>query len=245
MIRVFADAEDLARGAAAFLAERIRAAVAVRGRASLLLAGGETPRRTYERLAEEPFRGAIPWDKIHFFWGDERCVSADDPLSNQRMARASLLDRVPVPPENIHALTCAESPEQAAATYQRELQDHFIVDPPRFDLVLLGLGADGHTASLFPGAAALAEPTRWTAVVQRPGDAFHRITLTLPLLNRGRVILFLVTGEAKAAVLAEIFRGEGPHPARQVYPDHGELLWYIDRDAATRLRFPPETSEVR
>ena len=236
MIRVFADADDLARGAAAFFAEEISRAVTARGRASVLLAGGETPRRTYELLAEASLRETIPWDKIHFFWGDERCVPPDDPRSNQRLARESLLDRVPVPPANIHPILCAAESEEAADAYQRELQDHFVGDPPRFDLVFLGLGADGHTASLFPGSAALAEEARWTAVVHRQGDAFARITLTLPLLNQARRILFLVTGRGKASMLAEIVRGvsaSGPlYPAQRVQPENGELSWFADHAAA-------------
>jgi len=232
MIRVFADAEELALGAAAFFAEEISRAVTARGRASVLLAGGETPRRTYEVLAEEPLRETIPWEKIHFFWGDERCVPADDPRSNQSMARESLLDRVPVPSGNIHAIACGEAPEQAAAAYQHELERHFEGGPPRFDLVFLGLGADGHTASLFPGSAALDEGARWTAVVHRIGDAFSRITLTPPLLNQARRLLFLVAGRDKAAILAEILQGNAPHPARLVRPNGGELHWFADRAAA-------------
>lgn len=236
MIRVFADAEELARGAAAFFAEEMSRAVTARGRASVLLAGGETPRRTYEVLAEEPLRETIPWEKIHFFWGDERCVPADDPRSNQQMARESLLDRMPVPPENIHPILCVAEPEDAADAYQRELERHFAGGPPRFDLVFLGLGADGHTASLFPGSAALAEQTRWTAVVHRPGEAFGRITLTLPLLHQARRLLFLVTGRGKAAILAEMVRGVPAslplYPAQRVQPHSGELTWFVDRAAA-------------
>ena len=236
MIQVFADAEELARGAAAVFAEEISRAVTAQGRASVLLAGGETPRRTYEMLTEEPLRTTIPWDKIHFFWGDERCVPADDPRSNQAMARESLLDRVSVPPANIHPIACADSPEQAADAYQRALQDHFAGDPPRFDLVFLGLGVDGHTASLFPGSAALTEQTRWTAVVHRPGDAFPRITLTLPLLNQARRLLFLVTGRDKAAMLAEMVRSVSAsvplYPAQRVQLHNGEVSWFADRAAA-------------
>jgi 6-phosphogluconolactonase len=232
MIRVFADAVALARGAAAFFAEEMSRAVAARGRCSVLLAGGETPRRTYELLAEKPLREAIPWEKVHFFWGDERCVPADDPQSNQRMARERLLARVPVPPGNIHPITCTHAPEEAAATYQHELERHFAGGAPSFDLVLLGLGTDGHTASLFPGSSALAEGARWTAVVHRPGEVFPRITLTLPLLNQARRVLFLVVGRDKAAILAEILQGNAPYPARLVRPSSGELIWFADRAAA-------------
>lgn len=232
MIRVFADAEALARGAAALFAEAVSWAVAARGRASVLLAGGETPRRTYEVLAEEPWRAAIPWEKIHFFWGDERCVPVDDPRSNQSLARASLLARVPVPAGHIHPIAGSDAPEQVAAAYQSELERHFEGGPPRFDLVFLGLGADGHTASLFPGSAALAEGARWTAVVHRPGEAFPRITLTLPLLHQARLLLFLVVGRDKAPILAEILQGNAPYPARLVRPSDGELHWFADRAAA-------------
>lgn len=248
MIRVFADAEDLARGAAAFFAEEMSRAVAARGRCSVLLAGGETPRRTYELLAENPLREAIPWGKIHFFWGDERCVPADDPQSNQRMAREGLLARVPVPPGNIHPIACTQAPKEAAATYQHELERHFAGGAPSFDLVLLGLGTDGHTASLFPSSSALAEESRWTAVVHRPGEAFARITLTLPLLNQAQRILFLVAGRGKAAVLAEILQGDAPHPARRIRPERGELIWFADCEAAggsCNDSHPPRTEKRR
>lgn len=239
MISVYPDREVLSRAAAGLFAERLARAAAGRDRCAILLAGGETPRRTYELLAEEPLRQRVPWQQLHVFWGDERCVSRDDPRSNARMACRALLDRVPVPVGQIHPIPGNREPREAAEEYEALLRRFFAGAPPRFELVFLGLGADGHTASLFPGSPALDERERWTAVVRRPGEEFDRVTLTLPLLNRAELILFLVAGDDKAEALREVLE-EAPAlaslSAGMIRPERGELRWLVDRPAARLLR---------
>lgn len=235
MIRLCADTEALSHAAAELFTIAARRAVATRGRFAVALAGGETPRRTYELLAAPPFREEVPWQEVHVFWGDERCVPADDPRSNAAMGRRALLDHVPVPAAQIHPIACAGEPHRAAADYERLLRAFFANGPPRFDLVLLGLGEDGHTASLFPGSAALSEPERWTAVTVKTGDEFSRVTLTPPCLNRAAQVVFLVAGAAKARILCEVLaneQGSVPIPARLIRPVDGELVWLADRAAA-------------
>ena len=238
MLHQFVDLEALSRAAATLFAEQARAAVTSRGRFSVLLAGGETPRRTYELLAEEPLRSAIPWDRIYFFWGDERCVSAKDPKRNEGMVRRALLDHLQIQPEQVHPIRSALAPEQAAADYDAELHRFFVSSPPRFDLAFLGLGTDGHTASLLPGSAALEEKVRWTAVTRRHKEPFSRVTLTAPLLNQAALVVFLVTGRDKAGVLQSILTPASDHPAfpaQLIRPLTGALHWYVDRHAASLL----------
>ncbi len=239
MIVRFPDAEALGRAAAAFIAGRAREAAETRGRFSLLLAGGDTPRRTYELLAEEPHRSRVPWGRVHFFWGDERCVPSGSPHGNVAMVRKALLDRVPAAPGHVHPVRCGGSPEEAARDYEEEMKKFFRGGPPRFDLALLGVGTDGHTASLFPGSPAVGETVRWTAVAKRPEEPFFRVTVTLPLLNRAAAVLFLVSGAAKAEVLRALLAGGGespaPFPASFVRPASGEPLWYVDDAAASAL----------
>jgi 6-phosphogluconolactonase len=237
VIRVFEDRQALAGAAAGLFAELACSAFARTGHFSVLLAGGETPRLTYQLLAGEPYRSTVPWHGIHFFWGDERCVPCTDPRSNQFMVRRALLDALPLPPENIHPIICNGSPEQAAAEYESELRSFFGDQPPHFDLALLGLGDDGHTASLLPGSAALHEKLCWTAVSARSDEEFSRITLTTAIINQAAVVLFLVSGSGKAAVLGNIL-GETvivpPYPAQLIQPDSGDLRWFVDRESATK-----------
>jgi len=245
LIERFPDAETLSRAAAERFAGMARGAAGARGRFSALLAGGETPRRTYELLAAEPLRGRVPWGAVHLFWGDERCVPPDSPNSNYGMARKSLIDHVPLDPEHVHPVRWDLSPEDAAAAYEGEIKAFFPGGPPRFDLALLGLGADGHTASLLPGSPAAAETVRWTAVAKRPGEAFSRVTVTPPLLNRAATVLFLVSGAGKAEVLRTLLEGgdaAARYPASLVRPVSGDLRWLVDEAAASGLfggsRFP-------
>jgi 6-phosphogluconolactonase len=232
MIKVFADEEELARAAAALVAEKARDAVVARGRCCIALAGGSTPRRTYELLALPPHRARIPWERLHVFWGDERCVPPTDPRSNARMAREALLDHVPLPAAQLHPIDCAGSPDAAALEYDTLLGNFFADQEASFDLVLLGLGADGHTASLFPGSAVVEERERRAAAVYAEQDALWRVTLTLPLLNRARTIMFLVSGAGKAPMVREVIEGTAEVPARLVRPVSGEPIWLVDREAA-------------
>ena len=217
----------------------LRAQTRIKDRVSLVLSGGSTPRRLYEGLVKSTPGEAIPWQRIHLFWGDERCVPPDDTESNYRMARESLIDRIPIPPENIHRIPAEESDlDQAAETYENTLRRYFgAPEPewPRFDLVLLGVGSDGHTASLFPGSPVLEEKKRWVAATYVEALKVHRLTLTLPVFNHAARVIFLVAGKEKAAVMKEALspgHPQGRFPYRLIRPHDGELVYLLDQDAA-------------
>ncbi len=239
------DREELARVAAEHLARAAARAVAARGRFTLVLAGGSTPRDLYHRLAEEPLFCAMPWDSVHLFWGDERSVPPDHAESNYRMVREALLDAVPIVAANVHRIASElADPAVAAARYEADLRAFFGVAPgawPRFDLVLLGLGNDGHTASLFPGTGAVAVADRLCFALWVERLATHRITLSLPVFLAARSVAFLVAGADKALSVQAVLGDEAPRlpadelPAAAVRPTHGELTWWLDRDAASRL----------
>jgi 6-phosphogluconolactonase len=237
-LRVREDPDSLAAGAAEEVAARAREAVARRGRFAIALSGGSTPGLLYERLAR---RRALPWSRVHVFWGDERVVPPGHPDSNFGAAERTLLSRVPLPRANVHRVpTETHGPAVAARVYEDELRSFFATPPrgfPRFDLVLLGLGADGHTASLFPGNEALREEERLVLAPLVPSLGGYRITLTLPVINNARSVVFLVSGEGKAGILARVLEGSGGEelPARLVRPHDGELLWLVDRAAASGL----------
>ncbi len=243
-LRILEDPEDLARAAAELFAALAADAIARRGRFAVALAGGSTPKRLYQMLADDVHRKQIDWSRLEIFWNDERAVPPDHPESNYKMAWDALLSRVPVVEARVHRMPSeATDADQAALDYQRRIARVFGVDldgpPPIFDLILLGIGEDGHTASLFPYTAAIEETFRWVVanhVVQR---AMHRLTMTLPILNRAAQVVFLVTGEGKASVVSEIL--EGPPdalrlPSQAVQPCNGQLHWFLDRPAAGRLQ---------
>jgi len=238
MIEVYPDPESLSRAAAALLVEQANLAVAARGRFSVALAGGATPRRTYELLAAPPLADQAPWDRVHIFWGDERCVPLSDPRSNARMAQAAWLDRVPIPGHQIHPIHCGLDPAAAAWQYEAQLREFFGGQPPILDLVLLGLGQDGHTASLFPGPPVLKEAERWAAAIYVAAQDLYRVTLTAPLINQAAAVVFLVTGDAKAGTLREVLHGPRDParlPAQLIQPHPGKLLWLADLAAAASL----------
>jgi 6-phosphogluconolactonase len=235
MIEVYPDLESLSRAAAVLLVQQANLAVAARGRFSVALSGGATPRRTYELLATPPLVDEAPWDRVHVFWGDERCVPVNDSRSNARLAKEAWLDRVSIPGTQIHPMNCAPDPVEAARQYEAQLREFFAGQPPILDLVFLGLGDDGHTASLFPGTPALKEGERWAAAVYVAAQDLYRVTLTALLINQASVVAFLVAGGAKAGVLREVLHG--PHaparlPAQLIRPHPGDLLWLVDRPAA-------------
>jgi 6-phosphogluconolactonase len=239
MILIYDDLESLSHAAAGLLVQQARQAVQDRGWFSVALSGGHTPRRTYELLTQKPFRDHMPWPHLHVFWGDERCVPADDPRSNARMARQALLDHVPVPPEQIHPIPCGLAPPEAAKAYELLLRNFFPGQPPRFDLVFLGLGENGHTASLFPGTPVLEERERWVADVYVAEQKLHRVTLTAPIINQAAVVAFLVAGGGKAQILQEVL--ETPReplrlPAQLIQPRDGILEWLVDRQASHLLK---------
>lgn len=239
MIRICHDLEALSLAAAELFATEARQAVLAHGRFTVALSGGITPRRTYELLAREPFIEQVPWQSTHIFWGDERCVPADDPRNNALMARQTLLDHVPVPPEQIHSMVCDSSPLEAAAAYEKLLRSTFNSGSSRFDLVLLGLGENGHTASLFPGTSVLEDQQRWVGEVYVADEGLHRLTLTAPAINQAALVVFLVAGSEKAPILRKVLQeAQDPRsiPAKLIKPVDGGLLWLVDRDAARLLR---------
>jgi 6-phosphogluconolactonase len=236
--RVYPDAASLARAAAGHFVTLSTAAIATRGRFVVALSGGSTPRATHALLATGEFAAGVDWPHVHVFWGDERCVPPDHPDSNYRMARETLLDRVPIPADNIHRIRGELDPDQAATTYQAELEAVLDADG-QFDLILLGMGADGHTASLFPGTAALHEHTRWVVAHYVDKLSAWRITLTPVIINAAAHVTFIVAGSGKAGRLREILAG--PYqpdvlPAQIVKPTNGRLLWLADAAAAVDLR---------
>jgi 6-phosphogluconolactonase len=239
MLKVYPDRESLSRAAATLLVAQANLAVAARGRFSVALSGGDTPRRTYELLATPPFLEQAPWGRMHIFWGDERCVPLSDPRSNARMAREAWLAHVPILPNQIHPLDCGRSPADAAWNYEVQLREFFSGRPPCLDLVLLGLGDNGHTASLFPGTPVLEETRRWVAAVYVAEPDLYRVTLTAPFINQAAMVAFLVAGRAKAGVLREVRHGPrdpGRLPAQLIQPENGDLLWLVDQEAAAQVQ---------
>jgi len=236
---VLPSAEALAEAAAERIAALAAETLEVRERFLLALAGGSTPRLLYRRLADEPWRGRIDWTRVEILFGDERAVPPDQPDSNYRMAREALLDHVPVPPEQVHRMQAELEDLDGAATRYEALLRSLAPDRPvpRLDLVLLGVGPDGHTASLFPGTEVLGERKRLVAPV-RPGAGLHRLSLTYPMLNAARHLMFLVAGEGKAAILRRLFREPDPAhplPVEGIEPQ-GEVSWLVDEAAAEGLR---------
>jgi 6-phosphogluconolactonase len=269
LVAIYPDVDTLALATATLIVAEARRAVKARGRFTLALAGGSTPRPVYELLARQPFVDLVPWREVQVFWGDERCAPPDDPRSNEGMARDAFLNHVPIPADHIHPMRCAgdgpdghgatgfeaeEIARRAAQEYELLLRSLFAPEGSNgapcpadaadaagagLDLVLLGLGEDGHTASLFPDAGVLRERERWVAAVYAaaaPGP--WRITLTAPFLNRAALVVFLVTGSAKAAILQEVLgeAGDGsPFPAWLIRPKSGMLRWHVDDEAAALL----------
>ncbi len=198
---------DLALAAARYVEVWTNAAVAARGAFSLVLSGGRTPVLLYTLLASAPFRDRIPWARAHLFWGDERCVPPEHPESNYGLARRTLLDHVPIPPEQVHRILGERAPEEAALAYEATLRHFFPGESePRFDLVLLGLGEDGHTASLFPGTSALWQRDRWTVALDGGPGRGWRVSLTPGAINGARKVLFLVSGRTKARSLKQVLQ---------------------------------------
>ncbi|HEX4603299.1 MAG TPA: 6-phosphogluconolactonase [Candidatus Angelobacter sp.] len=245
-VKIVPDNTALNRAAAGEFHRLAQAAVKERGRFAVSLSGGNTPRSVYALLAAE--HKELPWEQVHIFFGDERCVPPAHPDSNFRMASESLLSKVPIPQQNVHRIRAELEAEAAARDYEQQLQDFFhlaVNDWPRFDLVFLGLGDDGHTASLFPASAALNENTR--KVVANWVEKFKsfRLTFTFPVLNHAAEIMFLVSGDSKAQILNDVLKpAPKKYPAQSVQPEDGRLLWLADQDAAGLLRFVTPTAQT-
>jgi 6-phosphogluconolactonase len=235
--------EALYRKAAEICTQHIEAAVQAAGVCAFVLSGGSTPEGLYRLLASEtaPFRARMPWDRVHFFWGDERYAPPTHEQSNYRMAHDAMLSRAPVRAEHVHRIpTDPPNPDIAARDYEALVRRVCRVTPgqwPRFDVVLLGLGADGHIASLFPGSEALDERQRLARAVWTEASQVPRVTLTLPVFNNAAVVLFLVSGSEKADVLQQIFQAKAPTPlpAQRIQPSAGQVIWLVDRAAAPDL----------
>jgi 6-phosphogluconolactonase len=238
-VHVFSSSAELQQEAARAIVREVMGAVAARGRATLALSGGSTPKAVYELLAQEAAHTNLDWNTVHLFWGDERCVPPDAQESNYRMVREALLERIAIPQANIHRIEAERSPKEAAERYEQELQAFFALGPeqfPRFDLMLLGLGEDGHTASLFPETPILFEDKRLVAETFVPHLRTSRISMTFPTINHARTVMFLVAGAAKARILSNVLEGPfGVYPAQRVQPIDGTVLWLVDADAAAFL----------
>ena len=238
MIRICEDVEALGLAVAELFLEKACLAVEQKGRFTVSLAGGETPRRIYEILGKPPYSRNIPWKQIHVYWGDERYVPADDIRSNQLMARKAFLDHVPIPPEQVHPILCEVSPQQTATAYEKVISATFLEPKPTFDFIFLGLGSDGHTASLFPNTSVLAEKEHLVSHVYLPEQDSHRVTLTAPLINQAMTIVFMVTGDTKAEIVREVLEGLQDHrrlPSQMIAPSKGDLYWFLDQGASKLL----------
>jgi 6-phosphogluconolactonase len=240
-VRRLATPQDLFQAAADEVIDTATTAVSERGQFTIALSGGSTPKSLYTLIAANA-ASTLPWERMFFFWSDERHVPPGDAGSNYRMANESLLSKVPVPPANIFRIP-GENPDasQAAEIYEQTIRKHFASDPgqiPVYDLILLGLGPDGHTASLFPETAALQEKSRLVMANWVEKFKTTRITFTLPLLNAASRVAFLVSGTEKAAALREVLEGTAPeekYPAKLVRPRPGKAIWFVDRAAASEL----------
>lgn len=238
-IKIAVDQSSWIQMSARFIVGQARKTLNHEGRFVMALSGGGTPRPVYQSLAELWERSGLDWEHVHIMWSDERCVPLDHPKSNYRMAHEVLINEIDIPQENVHPMRCVGDPHSSAAEYALILRELFPGERwPAIDLVLLGLGTDGHTASLFPDSPALVEDKQWVAANEIEGVETARLTLTIPAINASRTIAFLVAGVDKAGVVSRIL---GPDrlspklPAQSIRPTHGELYWLLDAQAASRL----------
>jgi 6-phosphogluconolactonase len=235
-IRVAGSSADLVDQGANLIAEQARGAIAQNGRFSIALSGGSTPAPIYAKLAAEPFRSSIDWSKVSVYFGDERCVPPDSDQSNYRMARQSLLSHVPIPESNIHRMRGEDDPQTAAIAYGKLLKEHF--GDSGLDLILLGMGPDGHTASLFPHTVALAETHHRCVANYVPQMLTWRVTMTAPFINRAKIVTFIVQGVDKADRIQQVITGprnEQTLPSQLIVPNSGRLIWLLDVAAASKL----------
>lgn len=240
-VSVFPDIDGLSRAAAERFVSLSQAAILSYGRFATALSGGSTPRRLYSLLGSSPYRENIDWKRVHIFWADERCVAPSHEDSNYKLVADAMLLKAAVPEEHVHRIHGEEGPGPAAAKYEEELRGFFAASPrPVFDLVILGAGVDGHTASLFPGSALLEERTRDVVPVYREKPDVDRVSLTLPVLNRSAHVLFLIAGNGKADIVYEVLKSgdQNRYPAGLVQPVDGMLSWFIDKAAASKIDLP-------
>jgi 6-phosphogluconolactonase len=238
MVKVFADSQTVLTALADFIVAEAREAVAGRGRFNFVLSGGSSPRQLFELLASEPYRQAIAWAKVFFFFGDERYVPRDHTNSNFRMAKLALLDPLQILPDAVFAVNTSLSPAAAAQDYERRIRDHLDHPDCPFDLILLGLGDNSHTASLFPYTSVLHEQQALVKEVFVEEVDSYRITFTAPLINAARTVAFLVYGPGKAIAVRHILEGSPnveEFPAQLIHPRNGKLFWFLDESAASLI----------
>lgn len=238
-LKVFETVNLLNQATAELIITIAKKSIAERGRFLISLSGGETPKKLYALLAEPSFSSRIEWENVFVFWGDERCVPLDDERNNAFQAKSILLNKVRIPPSNIHIVPVNFSPAEAASNYEQTISDFFGHLPWKFDLILLGLGKNGHTASLFPGNAIINHQPEGIKKVYVPEEKMFRITMTAALINHARHILFLVAGKEKAAIIDKILSGNHQslnYPARLIKQPEGELYWFLDGAAASSIR---------
>jgi 6-phosphogluconolactonase len=238
-LHIFKNPNELSHAAAKWIAGDIAATLKKQDRYTIALSGGSTPKALHQILAAPPYKEQIDWSKLHIFWGDERAVPFEDDRNNAKMAFDTLLNFVPVPAAQIHVMRTDMGPEQSASEYENILHRYFDKTANSFDLVLLGMGDDGHTLSLFPGTAAVHEEKAWTIAFFLQAQDMYRITLTKTIVNRSAKIAFLTTGTAKAHALKEVQQGAyNPdlYPSQVIKPVSGELHWFVDEAAATGLK---------
>ncbi|PWT75281.1 MAG: 6-phosphogluconolactonase [Bacteroidetes bacterium] len=241
-LKVFANSDELSKAAAQWIASDIASTLAERDRYTIALSGGSTPKKLHELLAGAPFKDSIAWNKMHVFWGDERAVPFEDDRNNAKMAYDTLLDHVPIPPSQIHIMRTDIAPEQSAIEYEKILHRYFPSLESKsdfsFDLVILGMGDDGHTLSLFPGTKAVHEEKSWAIAFYLQAQNMFRITLTKTIVNRSSCILFLATGSNKAHALKEVLEGNynpDKYPSQVIRPVDGKVFWFVDEPAAEGL----------
>jgi 6-phosphogluconolactonase len=235
IVKVFGTIELLDLAAAQLIVDIAKKSIAERGRFVFCLSGGNTPKELYHLLSTKPWRDKIPWEHTFIFWSDERCVPLTDERSNALMANEVLLKRIDIPYSNIFRIPAELTPAEAAKKYENTIRDFFGDNISRFDLILLGLGQDGHTASLFPGTEVIHENKDLVKNVFAEEQKMDRITMTAPLINNARNILFLVTGSEKEAILTNVLMGPyqpEKYPAQLIEPEHGEVSWFVNGKAA-------------
>ena len=237
-IRIFSSIEEFEQKSAEEIAHLLQAAIRDRGVCHVVLSGGDTPKGIYRRLGTDPFKHLVDWSRVHVFFSDERCVSPDDPQSNYGMVQRELTTHVGIAPSHIHRIQTEAGAEKAAMEYEEVLRTALGPGQRRFDVVLLGIGSDGHTASLFPSTDAIDEDQRWVRAVYVPRLSSWRVTLTFPAINSGREVFIFASGESKAAIVEQALTAQAPTkeiPVTLVHPRDGLLRWRLEKQAASKL----------
>lgn len=239
MLHVYKTPDEVSHALAEWITTNIETTLQKQDRFTFVLTGGNSPKQLYELLAAAPYRDRINWSKLHIFWGDERAVPFDDSRNNAKMTYEHLLNKVPVVPEQVHIMDTTLSPDNSAKAYETILHGYFPKEGTTFDLVLNGMGDDGHTLSLFPHTPVIHEKNAWVTSFYLDAQQMYRITLTAPIVNRARKVAFITFGANKANALYEVLRGEfnvDQFPSQIIQPESGQLHWFVDEAAASKVR---------